>query len=176
MKRLPLILGVVLLAVIALLAALNPFGGMKDSTHDAGQSTVAATTQEKLQQKNPIQWSDAEKQALDSITLSYDEVQKADAVLFVKSVETFNAADQRIVVQAFERALAHAQSVPDGVLEKLHPEMKTQFREVYQAGLLRMLHGFKNGNINAARDGTELYQRYGEWILAHAHALSFPAK
>jgi hypothetical protein len=174
MKRLPLVLGIVLLGVIALLAALNPFGGVKDKARDAG--TVASSPPEKLQEKKPIQWSDAEKKALDSITLSYDEVQKADAVLAIKTPDTLNTADQRVIVRAFERALAHAQSVPDGVLEKLHPEMKTQFREVYQAGLLRMLHGFKNGNINAARDGTELYQRYGEWLLAHGQELVFPTK
>jgi hypothetical protein len=176
MKRLLLITGFVILGVFGLLVAINKFVGVTGNSHGEGHGPITSSESEKPQMKNQIQWSDEERQALDNIALSYDEVRKAEAVLSSKTLETLTSADLQSVVQAFEQALSLAESVPDGVLEKLNPEMKIQFRQIYQAGLLRMLNGFKNADQNSAKEGAELYQRYGAWVSTHTQELSFPTK
>jgi len=178
-RRRPLVIWCILLGVIGLLVALYRFTGNTENTEKSPSESAAvpaSSIPEKPQEKNSVQWSDAERRDVNRIFLSYEEVQKADELLAVKTPETLTTEDLRYIVQAFEKALSHAQTVPDGILEKVHPEMKAQFRKIYQPGLRGMLNGFKNGDQNTAREGAELYQTYGAWVLSHAQELSFPDK
>ncbi len=173
-KRRPLLIWCLLLAAIGLTVAFYMFADNTRERPSGRTSVPASSIPQKQQEKSPVQWSDAERRDMNNILLSYAEVDKADAVLATKTPQTLTAEDLRYIVQAFEKALSFAELVSDGILEKVHPEMKTQFRQNYQPGIRRMLHGFKHGDQSIAREGASLYQAYGAWVFSHAHELSFP--
>jgi len=173
-KYRPLVIGCILLGAIGLLVALYWFAGNRGMSPSGGASVPASSIPEKPQEKIPVQWSDAERRDVNTLILSYAEFDKADAVLAAKTPQTITSEDLRYIVQSFEKAQSLAELVPDRTLEKVHPEMKMQFRQNYQPAIRRMLHGFKNGDQNIAREGVALYQAYGAWVFSHAQELSFP--
>lgn len=175
-KRLAFVSGCLLFGVVGLLAALYWHAGITGKSRNESETVPDSPILGKRQDKSAVEWSDAERKDVNSILLSYEEVQKTDELLAVKTPETLTTEDLRYIVRAFEKALSLAETVPDGILEKMHPEMKTQFRKVYQPGLRGMLTGFKNGDHNMARGGAELYRSYGAWVFSHAHELSFPGE
>jgi hypothetical protein len=176
MKRPLLVIGLVCLGVFGLLVAVTMYVHRAGSSQGEGHGVLTSPAPEERPKKNSIAWSDTERQVVDNIALSYAEVQKAETILSSKTPETLTSEDLRSVVKAFERALSLAESIPDEILDKLHPDMKVQFRQIYQAGLLRMLTGFRNGDQNSAREGAALYQSYSVWVSSHTDELSFPTK
>jgi hypothetical protein len=176
MKRPRLVIGLACLGVVGLLVAVNTYVHRTGSSQGEGRGVISDPASAGQPKKHPATWTETERQAVDKITFSYAEVQKAETILSENTPETLTLEDLRSVVNAFDRALSLAESVPDDVLDKLHPDMKEQFRQIYQAGLLRMLTGFRNADQNSAREGADLYQRYSAWVSSHTDELSFPTK
>jgi len=182
MRRVLVIIGYVFLGAAVLLAGANEFIRVTGGPHGEGQGiitffvsemfsakqkNVENSTAQHQDAKNNAKWKEAEKNKLHYMDLSYEELAKAEKIFSEKTPETFSSHDLHGVVQALGKALSYAELVSDDVLDSIHPEMRVQFRQNYQTGLLKMLNGFKNRDQKSAIEGSKLYEKYRTWAFSH---------
>ncbi len=58
-------------------------------------------------------------------------------------------------------------------LERIHPQLKKEFRHKYEPALRKMIRGFKYRDQESAIKGFELYKRYTDWVFSHQKEISF---
>ena len=178
----------VILGLVVAVVAANQFIRVTGGSHGEDQGIVTFFLSEKIFVKKATtgqhyqledrQSRDNMKKAhgagvLPHMTLSYEAVRKVEAIFAEKTPDTFNSSDLKNVITALEQALAHAELVSNADLDRIHPQMRAEFRQKYQTALGKMANGFKYRDQNSAIDGYELYQKYRAWALSHQQEFSF---
>ncbi len=64
----------------------------------------------------------------------------------------------------------------DSVLDNIHPELRQNFRDLYQKGLeLRLLNlEQKRGNVEAEKQGLVLHDKWADWFNANRDRINIP--
>ncbi len=173
MKRIFRVIGYIFLGAVVLLVAANQFIRVTGGPHGGGQGIISFFLTEKLFDKNETQTgNDREYGKLHHLTLSYESVKKAEAIFSQNTPENFSSSDLLNVITALEQALENAELVPDLDLDRIHPQMKAEFRQKYETALRKMIKGFKHRDQGSAINGFELYQNYSNWVFSHQKEFS----
>ena len=109
---------------------------------------------------------------LHPLALSYEAVKKAEGIFSQKTPENFSSSDLIDVIGALEQALANAELVSDVDLDRIHPQMKAEFRQKYETALRKMINGFRYRDQSSAVKGIDLYQHYRDWVFSHQQEFS----
>ena len=172
MKRLLRVIGYIFLGMAVLVIAVNQFVRVTGGPHGEGQGIIAFFLSEKLfvkkktatgQDKQHVssqshfKWKETEEAKSHHMALSYEAVRKAEAIFSQKTPDSFSSSDLKNVITALEQALANAELVSDVDLDRIHPQMKAEFRQKYETALRKMLSGFKYRDQSSAIEGFELY-------------------
>jgi hypothetical protein len=82
----------------------------------------------------------------------------------------------REIIQLKETALREAQTVNDSVLDKIHPDLRQNFRDFYQRGLeLRLMNLEQDGRNPAAESqGLTLHNKWADWFNDNRDRMNVP--
>ena len=117
-------------------------------------------------------WTAAEKDELRHFTRSLHANSEANAIL-----DPFTGGEpecrigsipesQVVELKSFYRtALSHAESVSDGVLDKLHPDLRGHYRSEFQGGISLFLAGLEYDSHVESRDDAVARQLKGQVLL-----------
>jgi hypothetical protein len=85
---------------------------------------------------------------------------------------------QQEILQLKKNALQEARLVKDNVLNKVHPELRENFRKLYEKGLeLRLLNLEQGGgNPDAENQGLVLHDKWADWFNANRDRINIPKK
>jgi len=155
--------------IFILLLAINKFVCVTGGPDGNGQGVISFYLSEKLFVKEKKQ----KKSSSHYISLSYEALKRAEAIFSGTTPDKFSSEDLQNVTQTLEEALYYAKLVPDDVLDKIHPQMRMEFRQNYQTALANMLNGFKNRDQQSAIDGYKLYEKYSNWAYSHRQEINF---
>jgi hypothetical protein len=98
------------------------------------------------------------------ILIAFHEVQEAIRISDrTTGAGTMAPEDLKLMIENYESALFNARIVTDEVLDKVHPDMRSHWRDELEAGLQLRLTKFQEGNIQAETEGSALLYRFGEW-------------
>jgi len=173
------------LGIVVLAIAVNQFTFVTGGPHGESQGIIAFFLTEKLFVKKKQQhvssqsnfnWRETEDGKLNHMALSYEALRKTEAIFSQKTPDSFSSSDLKNVITALEQALANAELVSDVDLDRIHPQMKAEFRQKYETALRKMLNGFKYRDQSSAIEGFELYQNYRAWSLSHQKEFFFSTK
>lgn len=113
-------------------------------------------------------WTEAEKQNAQYIHLAFRESQAATHLSNTVSGLVMAEDFTRIWRKHLNRAYEYAQIVDDGVLDKVHPEMRDHWRAEFLEGLrLRLLNAEPPHNPGAEIKGQALHDQFGDWWNAN---------
>lgn len=162
MQRSFWVIGYIFIGILVLAMAVNSFLHVSRGPNRKSQGAISFFLTEKLFAKNK---TDDDK--LNYVTLSYEALQKAETILSEQTPDTLSSSDLEDVVTALEQALSYAELIPGDVLDRIHPEMNMQFRQNYQAALMKMLNGFRNQDQKSTMEGYNFYKEYCDWVSSH---------
>lgn len=82
----------------------------------------------------------------------------------------------REMIQLKKTALREAQTVNDSVLDKMHPDLRQNFRDLYQKGLeLRLMNLEQSGgNKLAESQGLILHNKWSDWFNDNRDRINVP--
>lgn len=67
----------------------------------------------------------------------------------------------------FREALSEANSVSDDLLDKIHPDLRTHYREEFTKAIELQLHGLSEDMSDDYQKGSLLSLKFGEWYEKH---------
>ena len=73
-----------------------------------------------------------------------------------------------------EAALRAARSVRDEILDKLHPELRSHFRNSFQRSQALFLEARREGDADLETRAIQLRNAWGDWWLRHGRELALP--
>lgn len=82
----------------------------------------------------------------------------------------------REMIQLKKTALSEAQTVNDSVLDKIHPDLRQNFRDLYQKGIeLRFMNLEQSGgNKLAESQGLLLHNKWSDWFNDNRDRINVP--
>jgi len=119
-------------------------------------------------------WSEEEYEEVESLNSSIEMYFIANDI---NQADVTTAEDWETINAMLQAALTEAESVSDGILEKVHPEMTTHFNDEYKPGLVTGIWALGNrppGKRKGAGDTTYIsyndslsYSRdlLGKWVI-----------
>lgn len=66
--------------------------------------------------------------------------------------------------------------VTDGVLDKLHPQLREHYRFEYQKSLVLLVNGAEGKDLNSEVAGVTLHGSWIDWYNAHKKEIQFPRR
>lgn len=78
------------------------------------------------------------------------------------------------ILQHTRAAIEHAAGLEDEVLERMHPDMREQFRNRYEASLARIADGIRNKDPDLMAEGHWMLDQWAVWIEEHTDEIRFP--
>ena len=172
MKKVLRVIGYIFLGAAILVVAANQFIRVTGGPKNEGQGIIYFFLTEKLFVNKNVADKDRQDRKSHHLALSYEALKKAETIFSKKTPDTFDSTDLKNVIIALEQALENAELVSDFDLERLHPQMKTEFRQKYETALRKMIKGFKYRDQESAIEGFELYQRYTDWVFSNQKEIS----
>jgi len=191
MKRILRVIGYIFLGVAVLVVAVNQFIRVTGGPHGEGQGIIAFFLSEKLfvkektatgqdnqhvSSQSHFKWKETEEGKSRHMALSYEAVRKAEAIFSEKTPDNFSSSDLINVITTLEQALVNAELVSNVDLDRIHPQMRAEFRQKYETALRKMVNGFKHRDQSSAIKGFELYQNCRAWAFSHQKEFSFPTE
>ena len=120
-------------------------------------------------------WSEQEKTNARYITLAFGESQQA--IRISNSQQAFSAMSTEVresMTMHYQTARQYAETVTDGVLDKVHSEMRAHWRNEFQEGIRLRLINLQHGDLEAEIKGSALLDRFGDWWNANKKDLRVP--
>ncbi len=120
-------------------------------------------------------WSEQEKTNARYITLAFGESQQA--IRISNSQQAFSAMSTEVresMTMHYQTARQYAETVTDGVLDKVHSEMRAHWRNEFQEGIRLRLIKLQHGDLEAEIKGSALLDRFGDWWNANKKDLRVP--
>jgi hypothetical protein len=81
--------------------------------------------------------------------------------------------DKAKVADLLGLAIAEANQVQPGYLEKVHPQFAAMYEKNYKYAINLLIEGFRTDNTQLVLAGAYGYNEFAEWMQAHAKNLSF---
>ena len=80
-----------------------------------------------------------------------------------------------VEIRAYKKAaLEDAKRVQDHVLDKIHPEIRTHFRDEFQRGLELQLRNLTSGDVASEVRGSALVNRWADWFNSNRSQIKIP--
>ena len=109
------------------------------------------------------------------ILLSQKEHMAATRISNSKPGFTVLASDEAAQMYAhLGEALRYAESVPEEVLRKAHPDLSEHWRDEYQRGLSLRIANYQRPNLKSEIEGSAPLDRFADWWNANKGQIRIP--
>ena len=82
--------------------------------------------------------------------------------------------DMRPILDKLRAALKQAVAARDDVLDKIHPNLKSHWKEEFVEGLRLRVSNLESGNYQAELKGDALLDKYGDWLATNKIRIPIP--
>lgn len=124
---------------------------------------------------------------------SFTDAEVADASAFYRAVDASNAAtrltnrytttgavpseDDLDAIRVHVRlALEAVRATRDGILDRMHPELKDMYRTEFEGGLALVDRALSDRDARMLADGYWRVERWLDWLEANADEIRFPPR
>jgi hypothetical protein len=118
-------------------------------------------------------WTAADKSNFCHFLYSQSAGQSAQAIVDAPGSRIPDAQMNQAIAY-YKQALREARSLEDSVLDKIHPDLRTHYREEYQRSYELKLESIRQGNMQHMLDAKSLYNRWVDWVNSAKHSFRIP--
>lgn len=135
-------------------------------------------------------WSQAEVDSVrENMQLAFDEAQTANKIidgeisklstvarLTAKDANDLSAQALTAAREHTQAALSHAQMISDLALDKVHPELRENFRDYFQRSLTVQIGFYQTKDIATFHKEVQLYNQWIDWAQKHSDEFRVPLR
>jgi hypothetical protein len=120
------------------------------------------------------EWTQEQKENTDHFLKSLDLVIEAHSTSNKGGPGVMPRQDFEKILSLYQRALSESNLVRDDVLDKAHPELKSNYRMYFQKGIELRISAWMNRKTYDEIQGSALMDSWGDWFEKNRRNIRIP--